>query len=257
MACAQRHHQVYNVHLHRRAGPPLAHVLLRHIRRQQLLSNVDKQSPSPSTSERRRPHADRRFRRQDTVKTTEPFTITATLNDSSNKGIPHQTIRLDQLSGAHTFSPASLTLPMQTAPATSPIRSLQLGRTSTKPPLAVLRVTAPSNSAPITVNVTNRASSQLLLGVFPASTSGKFASGQPFFLNGSLTSGGTGIPNAPVNLQYSLDQKTWSTASAPTTTGNGTPFANGSYTFSGSVAGKGLYYFRSVYGGNVNVPREH
>jgi hypothetical protein len=186
-----------------------------------------------------------------TVKTTEPFTITATLNDSSNKGIPHQTIRLDQLSGgAYVFTGVSNTTD---ANGTCNLTYSQsaTGTYKYEASFSGFASYGASNSAPITVNVTNRASSQLLLGVFPASTSGKFASGQPFFLNGSLTSGGTGIPNAPVNLQYSLDQKTWSTASAPTTTGNGTPFANGSYTFSGSVAGKGLYYFRSVYGGNV------
>ena len=77
------------------------------------------------------------------------------------------------------------------------------------------------------------------------------ASGQVFLLNGALTSNGSGISNATVNLQWSPDNTSWSSASAPTATGNGTNLPIGNYSFSGSVSAQGLYYFRSVYAGNV------
>ncbi|MGA3199372.1 MAG: Ig-like domain repeat protein [Halobacteriota archaeon] len=181
-----------------------------------------------------------------TVTTTEPFNITGNLTNSSGAGIPYQTIQLDRWNGAAYVSTGVTNTTDVNGSFTLTYSESAVGTYKYEASFAGFASYSASNSASITVTVGNRASSQLLLGVTPPS--GKVASGQQFTLYGALTSGGTGIRNAPVNLQYSLDQKTWSPASAPTTTANNT---TGAYAFYGSVAGKGLYYFRSVYGGNV------
>jgi len=185
-----------------------------------------------------------------TVTTTEPFNITGNLTNSSGAGIPYQTIHLDRWNGAAYVSTGVTNTTDVNGSFTLTYSESAVGTYKYEASFAGFASYSASNSASITVTVGNRAGSQISLS--DSVPSGKVASGQSFTLFGTLTnSTGGGIPNAGVNLQYSLDTKTWSSASAPTTTGNGTPYGNGSYLFSGSVTGKGLYYFHSVYSGNV------
>ncbi|MFZ0926693.1 MAG: carboxypeptidase-like regulatory domain-containing protein [Halobacteriota archaeon] len=187
-----------------------------------------------------------------TVNTTEPFNITGNLTNSSGAGIPYQTIHLDRWNGAAYVSTGVTNTTDAGGNFTLTYSESTAGTYKYEASFTGFASYSASNSTPITVTVRNRIGTQL--SISSSAVSGKVASGQRFTLYGTLTNGtGGGIPNAPVNLQYSLDTKTWSSASSqPTTTGNGTNGStNGYYLFYGSVTGQGLYYFRSVYAGNV------
>jgi hypothetical protein len=183
-----------------------------------------------------------------TVVTTEPFYINGTLtNSSSGAGIAYQTIGLYRSTGAAYVSTGVTTTTDANGSYTFTYSESTVGVYNYTANFAGFASYDANTSAPVTVNVANRMASKISISVTPAS--GNVVAGQQFEIYGSLTNGTGGIPDARVDLLYSMNLKNWSSASAPTKTGNGS--SSGVYGFSGSVPAKGVYYFYVAYGGNV------
>jgi hypothetical protein len=67
---------------------------------------------------------------------------------------------------------------------------------------------------------------------------------QNFTINGTLSTDTTGIVDANITLQRSVDNATWTTLTTSTT--NGTAW----YAFSRNESAAGTYYYRTGYAGN-------
>jgi len=179
------------------------------------------------------------------VNATEPFKITGRLNNSStNQGIPNQTVNLDRWNGV-TYVYTGVRTTTDADGNYTLIRSESVNGTyyysSNFTGFANYNA---SHSSYVTVTVADRYPTTITLVVDHPNP----FSGETFNFTGLLTNVTIGIPDVRVDLQSSLDNKTWSSASAPTKTANGT--ASGTFGFAGAVTGNGTVYFRAYYSGN-------
>ncbi len=179
------------------------------------------------------------------VAATEQFNITGKLRDSSNVGIPNQTVNLDRWNGV-TYVYTGVRNITDEFGNYKLIRSESVAGTyNYSSNFTGFASYNASHSFPdVIVTVADRLPTKITLVVDHPNP----FSGETFNFTGLLTNVTSGIPDVRVDLQSSLDNKTWSSASAPTKTANGT--ASGTFGFAGAITGNGTVYFRAYYSGN-------
>jgi len=170
-----------------------------------------------------------------------PFTVNGTLNTTDGAAIAGATVQLQKnLSGTWTNVTGETNITdsngaysistSESAAGTYQYRAFYAGN-DTYSNATSNTVTVAVSRGPTTLNAT---------------ISSKFVSvNKRFTINGTLSSGTTGLAGATITLQRSTNNATWNTVTTTTTN------AAGQYQFSWSESSTGTYYYRTAYGGNA------